>query len=130
LRQPPLHQADAARPSQRHQHVEAARLRIGDGQIVDHAQVDLHLGKSLAEPRQRRHEQQPRQQAGRSDRERALDPARRDGRRGVGLSELLDQRPACVEVRLALRREFQPLGAAVDEPDAEFALERADQFGH
>ena len=57
LCQRPLHQIHAAGPPQRHQHVNATRGRVLDGQEVQGAQIDMHMGVSGMPIRQGRHDQ-------------------------------------------------------------------------
>ncbi len=117
-----MHEARRQRPAQYDADIDTARL--GLGQPGHGAKVDLEVRMGGEKRRQRRHQPALDQEARRADHKSALRPVAGTHQQGVGAGELLEQRPAGVQVGVAIGRHHQPASVALDQRGAEAALER------
>jgi hypothetical protein len=104
-------------------------LALHVAHLVHDLEVEVDLGIALVEPRQERaHAILQRERRGADD-HLASKPL--DGRAHplIHGRELLQERPAAFEIALAVRREGQPMDAAIEEVGAQALLEGRHHLG-
>jgi hypothetical protein len=116
-----LHEGGRVVPAEEHEHIDGARLEVSH--LVHDLEVETDFRVPLVEARQEWAHAVLQREGGRADDHFALRPLDGRAHRFIHGRQLLEQRPAALEIALAVGRERKPVHAAVEEARPQPLLE-------